>query len=160
MDYSPLFFSFADLISSCDAQAIIEVHGRALMSRQDGLWWITAVCPAGFAAGGTDPQKAFREFRRGFFNIIKDMAEEAEGPEHFKLAVSNFAKTLHEIDDDRWKQARHLIRAGKTLVPEELTALKPIKEEIPVTISVVLVRRDQMKKKDLIAPPNAYSKAA
>ena len=95
----PLIFTYRDAVSGNGFLAGVTVTGRALITREDGKWWMYGVRPAGIAETGNTPNETFLSFRQRYSAVLFDIAAEAETFEAFKEEVERFFQSLK-----RWRR--------------------------------------------------------
>jgi hypothetical protein len=76
-DY-PVMFTVRDTVSGSGFLAGVTLTGRAIMTQEDGKWWVLGVRPAPIVESGEMPQEAFLRFRNSYKNVLFDFAESSE----------------------------------------------------------------------------------
>ena len=112
----PLLFNFRQVVTGVGFIADVQVSGRALLGTELGEaeeTWITAVAPVGWAGGGTSRTAAFDDFRRGWVQVVFDIAAESTSFGDFKSKCSEFLSSAHEGFTIEWNGALEQVRAGK-----------------------------------------------
>jgi hypothetical protein len=71
----PLLFGRRELVEGDGFVARVAVSGRALLTDEDGEFWVEGVNPGGFAASGKSPAEALAEFSTEFRTILFDIAK-------------------------------------------------------------------------------------
>ncbi len=129
----PLLFTFKQLVLGDGFIAGVKMAGRALLEVEDGETWITGVNPVGFAGGGMDRAGAFADFRRGWSEILFDIASESTSFEDFSRRASVFLDATDERYTKEWLESLDEVRANGTTDPElrsEKTGDHPLKFEV------------------------------
>ncbi len=107
----PLIFRFRQLVLGNGFIAGVRMTGRAILEEGEETW-ITGVAPAGFAGGGVDRNAAFVDFRRGWAEILFEIAAEAASFEELKANCEAFLQaSTTELDKD-WQAALAQARAS------------------------------------------------
>ncbi len=112
-DY-PLVFTLRDAIVGNGFVAGVAVSGRAVMTLEDGQWWVYGVRPAALAAYGSTEPEAYGNFRNRYREVLFDIASEAATFAAFEAAVTRFFNETDPAEDTRWAAAVEAIRAGRT----------------------------------------------
>lgn len=81
----PLLFGRRELVEGNGFVARVTVSGRALLTDEDGEFWVEGVNPGGFAARGESPSEALAEFGSAFLTILFDIASDARSFESVGL---------------------------------------------------------------------------
>jgi hypothetical protein len=114
----PVMFTFQDTVSGNGFLSGIEIHGRAIMTREDdGKWWMYGVHPGGMAHFGDSVMEAYSKFRESYKTVLFDIAEEASNFETFKAEVQTFYWECGPEEEQRWECALEALRSG-TVTPE------------------------------------------
>jgi hypothetical protein len=138
----PVLFTLRDKVYGKDFLANITLAGRALMTQEDGEWWLYGVCPGGLAQSGSNPEEAFANFRKAYKNILFDFAEDARSFDAFKNEVDLFYSQSDKEEETMWNEAFHLLRSGSTPTEEPFFAKLPKQkpEEKPNHLEVKRVK--------------------
>ncbi len=109
----PLVFSFRDILAGRNFMVSVETRGRLVLAREDGCWTVYGGNPGGVAGGGESAPAALTDFRRGYFDVLDDIAHEATDFAAFKAAVE---AVVHQPSEDvvrEWAELRERVRAGE-----------------------------------------------
>lgn len=133
----PLLFGRRDLVEGNGFVASVALRGRALLTEEDGAYWIEGVNPGGFAARGGDRGEALAAFGQELRAVLFDIAVDAQTFEAFKAEVEKFFHETSEPARQEWEEAVREVRAGKV----EADWLKQRPAESPLSVDVVLIRQ-------------------
>lgn len=156
----PIFFAYKDVVECGEFNALITARGRALLTFEDGKWWLYGVEPGGMAANGNEPKAAFREFSVAFGNIMRDLASETDCPKNFERGARQFFDSIDKTDEKAWKEARKKIKAGKLDAPPELKTIKKITDDYSVSLSIIVVKEADIKKGSIVQKERQFAAAA
>ncbi len=127
----PLFFRFLDEVRTERWTALVEAHGRCLMSFEDDLWWAEGVQPGGVVGTGVLPAGATDNFRAEWAKVLEEIADGSPSLNSFMTQVEAAFQEISEPAAREWEAVRMDIRAGKcpqdgpfARMPQE-TALRP-----------------------------------
>jgi hypothetical protein len=127
----PLMFTFRDAISGDGFLAGITLSGRALLTEEDGQWWMYGVRPGALAETGETPTETLLRFRNRYREILFDIAADCRDFERFKQEVERFFYEPDTEEERRWEDAAIDARSGhlKPLqglaLPMEAPELRP-----------------------------------
>lgn len=107
----PLVFSFRELVIGNGFIASVQMCGRALMDEADETW-LTGIAPVGFSGGGMDRTEAFGAFRRAWFEILVDIANESADFASFRELSLEFLRSSQEAMTREWEEALAIVRAN------------------------------------------------
>ncbi len=114
----PVMFTFQDAVSGNGFLSGIEIHGRAIMTREDdGKWWMYGVHPGGMAHFGDSVMEAYSKFRESYKTVLFDIAEETSNFETFRAEVLTFYWECAPEEEQRWDDAVQALRSG-AVTPE------------------------------------------
>jgi hypothetical protein len=111
-DY-PVMFTVRDTVSGNGFLAGVTLTGRAVITREDGKWWVYGVRPAPIAESGETPQEAFLRFRNTYKNVLFDFAECSAKYENFREVVEQFYHQPDQEEEKRWVTAFRALRSGE-----------------------------------------------
>jgi hypothetical protein len=109
----PLLFMSTDVVKAGSFEAGVMVDGRALMVREDGEWWCSAVAPGGWAETGRSPQEAFQRFMGAYRELLRTMAATARDYPALRREVARLGRNTNEADARLWTKALDALRAGR-----------------------------------------------
>jgi predicted RNase H-like HicB family nuclease len=109
----PLLFARRELVEGNGFVARIAVSGRALLTDEEGEFWVEGVNPGGFAASGKSPSEALAEFGTAFRAVLFDVATDAESFEEFRTEVQRFFEETSVPALGEWEAAVQQVRAGR-----------------------------------------------
>lgn len=97
----PILFAFSDLpIVGRDFVARVSGRGKAFsFDAVYGDCAVYGVKPGGLAGCGDSVVAAKADFKRGFFHVLCDIADEAETFEHFKALAEQFFNEACEEEE-------------------------------------------------------------
>jgi hypothetical protein len=124
MTCCPLIFTYRDAVSGNGFLAGVTVTGRAVITHEDGQWWMYGVRPAGIAETGNTPNETFLSFRQRYSAVLFDIAADVESFEAFKEEVERFFYEADPREEQRWSEAHNLMRSGEVTLAEPFSALK------------------------------------
>jgi len=113
MEQYPILFGRHELIEGNGFIARVEVAGRALLSKEDGEYWVEGVNPGGFAAKGTGQLEALAAFCVDFRLVLFDIAVDAADFDVFKLEVDKFFHATNLVALQEWEAAVAEVRKGR-----------------------------------------------
>jgi hypothetical protein len=113
MERYPILFGRRELIEGNGFIAGVEVAGRALLSNEDGEYWVEGINPGGFAAKGAGPGEALAALCVEFRLVLFDIAVEAVDFSSFKEAVEKFFHATNQVALQEWNEAVAEVRNGK-----------------------------------------------
>lgn len=90
MTHYPLLFGRRELVEGDGFVASVVVSGRAVLTEEDGEFWVEGVTPGGFAASGKSPGEALGEFSVAFRAVLFDIAAGARNLQAFQAEVQKF----------------------------------------------------------------------
>jgi predicted RNase H-like HicB family nuclease len=145
-DY-PVMFTVRDVVSGNGYLAGVTLTGRAVMSNEDGKWWVYGVRPGALSATGDTPEEAFIRFRDTYRNVLFDMAAESEKYEQFRQEVESFYYQPDEYEEARWEDAFKALRDGQTVLDEGFFAKLPKQppETRPTQLTVERLDKDNAR---------------
>jgi hypothetical protein len=109
----PILFSFRHLIAGNGFVASVVIDGRALLTQEDGGFWLFGVQPGGIAGGGSGLTEALNEFKKGYLSVLFDIATESKSFDEYKAALTQFFCEVNPANEDAWKGALQEVRQGK-----------------------------------------------
>jgi hypothetical protein len=115
MTHYPLLFGRQELIEGNGFIARVAVSGRALLSDDDGAFWVEGINPGGFSARGENPSGALAEFCSAFRAILFDIASDAKSFQDFQDEVQAFFNETNAPALRDWEEAVKRVR--RTLQP-------------------------------------------
>ncbi|HKI00449.1 MAG TPA: hypothetical protein VKK31_00570 [Thermoanaerobaculia bacterium] len=101
----PLLFGRHELVEGNGFIARVAVSGRALMTDEEGEFWVEGVNPGGFAASGQSPNEALAEFSTAFRMVLLDIAADVRSFEDFNSEVRKFFAETSEPALREWEEA-------------------------------------------------------
>ncbi len=137
MERYPILFGRRELIAGNGFIAGVEVAGRALLSQDDGEYWVEGINPGGFASKGAGPGEALAAFCEEFRLVLFDIAVDATDFANFKAEVEKFFQATNQIALQEWEEAVVEVRAGK-IAPEWLDKRSA---DSPLRVDVVQIRQ-------------------
>lgn len=135
MKQLPLVFTFKQIVLGDGFVAGVSMRGRALLEDGGEETWITGVAPAGLAGGGIDRASAFADFRKGWAEILFDIASDSTSFSDFKDRCSDFLATARESITQEWLAALEEVR--RTQYEDHALARTEGADEQPVCFDVV-----------------------
>lgn len=108
----PLMFGFSDLVQGQGFIAQVRTEGRALMTFEDGEWWMSGVNPGGVMASGATEKEALAEFRQSYAAVLQDSASLADSFASFRSDVEAIFNSTTDEFVSQWTTAALAIRAG------------------------------------------------
>lgn len=133
----PLLFGRRELVEGNGFVAGVDVHGRALLTEEEGIFWVEGVNPGGFAASGSSRGDALAVFCQELRAVLFDIAAGAGTFEGFKSEVEKFFHETSEMALREWEAAVQEVRAGK--LDTDWLIQRPA--ESPLSVDVVLIRQ-------------------
>jgi hypothetical protein len=133
----PILFARRELIEGNGFVAGVTVHGRLLLTREEGESLVEGVNPGGIAARGDTPSDALAEFGSELRLVLFDIAEEAGSFAEFEAEVERFFHGTSGIAAEEWEAAVAEVRAGR--VAADWLRKQPA--ETPVSIQVVAIEQ-------------------
>lgn len=109
----PLLFGRRELVEGNGFVARVTVSGRALLTDQDGEFWVEGVNPGGFAARGESPSEALAALGSTFRTILFDIASDARSFESFREEAQRFFEETSAPALRDWEEAVRQVRAGQ-----------------------------------------------
>jgi hypothetical protein len=137
----PILFARRDLIEGNGFIAGVTVHGRLLLTMEEGESWVEGVNPGGIAAGGESPVEALAEICSELRVVLFDIAETAATFEDFKVEVERFFHSTSRVAAEEWEAAVAEVRAGRI----EADWLNKRPADSPLSIQVDLIRQPQAR---------------
>lgn len=129
-------FTFRDVISGDGFLAGITLSGRALLTEEDGEWWLYGVRPGGIAETGGTPQETLLRFRNRYREALFDIAADCRDFEAFRQEVERFFYEPDIEEERRWENAAIAARAGRLIPPHRLSLPTEVPELRPSQIAV------------------------
>lgn len=99
----PLICNFNDPVIGKGFIAGVAIRGRALLTEEDGAWWMYGVNPGGIAADGGRKEDAMNNFRATWKAVLHEIAEDSATFSDFKKAVELFFQ--ESSDEHNWDEA-------------------------------------------------------
>lgn len=137
MTHCPLVFDQRELVEGDGFVARVAVSGRALLTDEDGEFWVEGVNPGGFAASGKSPAEALAEFSTAFRTVLFDIASDAASFDAFREEVQRFFEEASAPALQEWEEAVRLVRSGQL----DVDWLKKRPAETKLGIEVTEVNR-------------------
>jgi hypothetical protein len=109
----PLVFTFRDLLAGRGFIVAVETVGRAILAQEPEGWTLYGVNPGGVAGGAEDRAAALADFRRGYTQVLDDIAHEAPDFAAFKAAAEAVVRQTNEDAAAEWEALRGRVRAGE-----------------------------------------------
>jgi protocatechuate 3,4-dioxygenase beta subunit len=113
MTHYPLLFGRRELVEGNGYIARVALSGRALLTDEDGEFWVEGINPGGFAAKGQNPSEALAEFCSAFRAVLFDIASDAASFESFREEVQSFFEETNNIALVEWEAAVQRVKAGQ-----------------------------------------------
>lgn len=107
----PLLFKFQKIIFGNGFIAGVRMSGRAMLVEDGEEVWINGVNPSTLAGGGRTREEAFADFRRGWSQVLVDIAAECKSLEEFRARASEFLAAETEEITAEWCNALKELRA-------------------------------------------------
>ena len=133
----PILFNRPELIEGNGFVARVSVAGRALLTEEDGAFWVEGVNPGGFAATGATAGEALNAFCREYRSILFDIAVGASTFQAFKGEIERFFHETSEVARADWEEAVVEVRTGRTTA--DWLAKRPA--DSPLRVEVIEVRQ-------------------
>ena len=109
----PLLFGRRELVEGDGFLARVAVSGRALLTEEDGEFWVEGVNPGGFAASGKTPGEALGEFSVAFRAVLFDIASGARDLQDFQAEVQRFFEETNVPASRDWEEGVRKVKAGQ-----------------------------------------------
>ena len=132
MTHYPLLFGRHELVEGNGFIARVAVSGRALLTDEDGEFWVEGVNPGGFAASGKSPNEALAEFSTAFRAVLFDIASEATSFEELRAEVRKFFADTNVPALREWEEAVRQVRAGQ--VEAEWLSRRPAESKLGIEV--------------------------
>ncbi|HXU29333.1 MAG TPA: hypothetical protein VN851_02045 [Thermoanaerobaculia bacterium] len=129
----PLLFGRSELVEGDGFLARVHVSGRALLTEEEGRFWVEGVTPGGFAASGATSAEALTHFCEEYNAVLFDIAADAPSFEDFEAEVQRFFNDTSEEVLGEWKQAVEEVRSGTV---NQANWLKKQSADSPVSMVV------------------------
>jgi hypothetical protein len=140
----PILFGRRELIEGNGFIAAVLVSGRALLTEEDGEFWMEGVNPGGFAANGGSPSEALAAFCEELRVVLLDIVADAASFEQFRTEVERFFNETSEMARTEWEQAVQEVREGKV----HADWLKRRPAETPLRVDVLQIRQPEAANKE------------
>ena len=137
MNSYPLVFGTRDAVAGRGFLAGVSINGRALLELEDGEWWVGGVQPAGIMGSGESPEAAYKDYRENLRLVLFDSAHLTDSFEAFERDVLALMDQINHAADERWEEARSLIRRGAAVEEGFAAALPRITKTVPCSVTVV-----------------------
>lgn len=108
----PIVFTYRQPVLGNGFVAGVRMRGRALIENEGNEVWVTGVAPAGFAGGGLDRASAIADFRKGWTDILFEIAKESISYEDFSAKSRVFLESSVEDMTEQWEAARTAVRGS------------------------------------------------
>ncbi|HEX3553369.1 MAG TPA: hypothetical protein VIA62_09070 [Thermoanaerobaculia bacterium] len=128
----PLLFARRELVEGNGFVARVAVSGRALLTDEDGDFWVEGINPGGFAANGESPSEALAELCSAFRAILFDIASDTESFGDFRATVQKFFDETNAPALREWEEAVQQVKAGK--LNAEWLAKRPADTKLGVDV--------------------------
>jgi len=128
----PLLYARRELVEGNGFVARVAVSGRALLTDEDGDFWVEGINPGGFAANGKSPSEALAELCSTFRAILFDIAADTESFGDFRAAVQKFFDETNAPALREWDEAVQQVKAGK--LNAEWLAKRPADTKLGVDV--------------------------
>jgi predicted RNase H-like HicB family nuclease len=135
MTHYPLLFGGRELVEGDGFVSRVAVSGRALLTEEDGEFWVEGVNPGGFAASGKSPGEALAEFSVAFRAILFDIASDARNLQDFQAEVQRFFDETNVPALRNWEEGVRKVRAGQ--LDAEWLERRPADTRIGVEVAEV-----------------------
>ncbi len=112
MSAYPLIYSVKDTVSGQGFLASVAIRGRVVIECEADEWWAIGVEPGGIASSGDCPQAAYLSFREALRFVLFDSAHLTESFDAFVSDVQRIAGQTNTAAEQRWQEARRLVREG------------------------------------------------
>jgi len=116
-DY-PVMFTVRDTVSGNGFLAGVTLTGRAIITQEDGKWWVYGVRPGAIAESGSTPEEAFLRFRNRYKNVLFDFASSSDEYDGFRKFVEEFYHQPDADEEARWMAAYRALHSGE-VKPEQ-----------------------------------------
>jgi hypothetical protein len=133
----PLIFRFDDVVSGEGFVGRVTAQGRALLVREDEGFWLYGVTPGGISAGGHERSEALNEFKRAYYSVLLEIADEATSAGEFEEMVRAFFSEESRPMLADWKAALGRVREGEI----ELDMERVSADERPPRVDIITVDR-------------------
>jgi hypothetical protein len=155
----PVMFTFQDAVSGNGFLSGITVRGRAIMTQEDGKWWMYGFHPGGIADFGDSVMEAYSKFHEAYKSVLFDIAEESANFDAFKREVERFYWECGTDDGARWDDALKALRSGE-IKPEEPLAKLPRLTPEQQPCNVEITRLDCVDSKQFSSKDNVSDELA
>jgi hypothetical protein len=108
----PLLFSYRDPVIGNGYVAGVEIHGRAILTLEDELFWVEGVNPGGIACPGETRGEALASFRLNYQQVLVELAIEADDFEEFRQKVEAMFHESSEPVVEEFEAAVAEVRRG------------------------------------------------
>lgn len=147
----PLIFRYKDCIAGNGFLASVVVSGRALMTKEDGKWWMYGVRPSAIAETGQTPQETALRFRERYRRLLYDFVGKADGISDFTEEVQVFFNEKEPAIEKQWSESFKLIREGRVKPEAPFSKLpKERPEENEPTVSIEEIEPSSLSPEDNI----------
>lgn len=156
----PFLFDFRDKVFGKGFLADIRARGRVLGELEgkgaSRRAWLYGVTPGGLAAAGENEREAYMNFRRAFFNVLEDVAEEAAGFEDFRAGARAFFSESCAETQVLWSRAVEDVRSGKIRLKDMPRRSADSPARVVITrVALEKIGPKENAKETLIDPPTA-----
>lgn len=141
----PLLFARREVVEGNGFAARVALSGRALLTDEEGEYWVEGVNPGGLAASGSSANEALTQFCQDILAVLFDIAGEAGSFEAFRAEVTRFFYDTSEPALQDWEQAVQRVRAGQ--VNADWLVKRPA--ETPIGVEVTLFNQPAATNNDL-----------
>lgn len=115
----PLLFTYRDpVFGNGFIASVTAANGRVLAVQEDQEWWVYGVNPGGLAGHGKDLAEAHADFRRGFTEVLHDIADGASSFAEFEREVGSFFNETNDVMESGWLDAVAMVRAHQLTVDD------------------------------------------
>jgi hypothetical protein len=107
----PLLFQFKDQLAVPGHLVEVVARGRVLAMQETEGWWFYGVTPGSLAESGSTSAEAFAAFRKGFSEVLQDIASSVTNVQDFEAAAREFFTPNRPLQED-WETAVQAVRQG------------------------------------------------
>lgn len=128
----PVLFGHRDLIAGKGFVAFVAADGRALLTQEEGGFWLFGVTPGGIAGGGAERSEAIREFKKSYLSVLFDIAAEVDSFDEFKRQAAEFFAEGNTPNEEIWNAALADVKRGELTIdlPRVRSETRPPQIEI------------------------------
>ena len=108
----PLMVSHGMTVEVGGRELAVQARCRMTAEEEDGAFTLSGAEPGGFLAGGETFDEAVQGVATALSDIIKDTAEESNGPAEFRAEMNRFLKDGDDDTLEEWHEARKAAADG------------------------------------------------